>query len=426
MKVWLLTVGEPLPIDPGSPRLLRCGIFASLLAQQGAEVVWWTSNFRHTEKEKRFTTTRAIQVNDNLKIWCLDSRPYWKNVSVQRILANRDVAAEFRRKAGEEDVPDIVIASYPIAELAQAAAEYARQNGIPSIIDIRDLWPDIWNTVLPKPLRWLGSVALLPFHLQSRRTLKSFSSICGITEDAVEWGLARAGRARSQWDRSFPLAYQKSQYSETELADARQFWRGQFEKTSPAAFRLCFFGIIRERLRIDVMVDAVRMLPDDVRRTTRLVICGEGPSLASLRTSASDLPQVIFPGWVNGPQIEVLASESHAGLLPYSSETEFVRLLPNKVIEYLAYGLPVLSSLRGPVFDLITQERCGRTYRETDPCDLARTIVELIDHPVQLREMSEHAKRVFRERFMASKVYGELAGLLAELAQHYRNTVPVA
>ena len=268
MKVWLLTVGEPLPIDPGPPRLLRCGILANILAEREIDVVWWADNFRHIQKDKRFDETTAVQINPYLKIWCLDSRPYRRNVSVTRILANYDIAAEFKRRSLEEAPPDVIFASYPIPELAKAGVDYAHKHSLPSIVDIRDLWPDIWTTVLPKPLRPLGSIALLPFHFQSARTLKAFSSICAITDEMAEWGLERAGRPRGKDDQAFPLAYTRNSYSEAEIAEARTFWTKLFEAMAPARLKLCFFGIMSHRLRIDVIIDAIRLLPDDLRRQT--------------------------------------------------------------------------------------------------------------------------------------------------------------
>jgi glycosyltransferase involved in cell wall biosynthesis len=320
--------------------------------------------------------------------------------------------------AAKEKVPDIIVASYPIPELARAGADYARKHSIPSVVDVRDLWPDIWASVLPKPFRWLGAIALIPLQLRLGQSLRRFSSICGITENAVEWALRRAKRRRSPWDRSFPLAYQKNQYTPKELTEARIFWSDRLGEKSAGKIRLCFFGIIRQRLRIDVMIEGIRCLPPEIRDRTELVICGEGANLAELRSTASTLPQVHLPGWVNGPQIEVLASTCDAGILPYASDTEFIHLLPNKVIEYLAYGLPVLSSLRGPVSDLITQADCGRIYRETDAHDLARTIADLVTNPEQLGVMSINAQKAFRERFMASEVYGRYADLLRELIRH--------
>ncbi len=45
MRVWLLTVGEPLPTDGGSDRVWRTGFLARALADRGHEVVWWSSAF---------------------------------------------------------------------------------------------------------------------------------------------------------------------------------------------------------------------------------------------------------------------------------------------------------------------------------------------------------------------------------------------
>ena len=421
MKVWLLTVGEPLPIDPGQPRLHRGGIIADILAQRGDDVTWWTSTFHHTDKAFRFPETKSVRVNDRLKLWCLQSRPYARNISVARLLANRDIAAEFRRRAGDELPPDVILASYPIPELSRAGAEYAAVRSIPCIVDIRDLWPDAWTTILPKLLQPLGSLALLPFYRQSRVTLRGFSGICAITDDMVDWGLARAGRKRGKWDRAFPLAYPETIYSPVQLVEARRFWSAKLDGLPPARLKLCFFGnISTARARIDVMIDAMRLLPHDVKVGTRLVICGLGEGLDALRKSAADVLQIVFAGWANGPQIQTLASSSHAGILPYPSDEDFKRSIPNKAIEYLAHGLPILTSLKGPVSSLIASEGCGRVYRETDARDLAATLVDLFNAPRQLETMADNARRAFRDRFLATNVYGRLANMLTDIVQTTR------
>ncbi|GAI08595.1 unnamed protein product, partial [marine sediment metagenome] len=50
MRIWLITIGEPLPSDNNNDRLYRTGILAKLLIQRGHEVVWWTSTFDHVRK----------------------------------------------------------------------------------------------------------------------------------------------------------------------------------------------------------------------------------------------------------------------------------------------------------------------------------------------------------------------------------------
>ena len=77
---------------------------------------------------------------------------YIKNVSIKRILHNIDVTREFRRISDNFEEPDIVVTSYPIIELSDAVINFCKKKNIPSIVDIRDFWPDIFYETLPKKL----------------------------------------------------------------------------------------------------------------------------------------------------------------------------------------------------------------------------------------------------------------------------------
>jgi len=427
MRIWLLKSGEPVPTDPGRQRLHRTGILAEVLAANGCDVVWWTSTFRHADKQFRYNGTTWEDVGDRQRICFLHTRPYFKNVSFDRILFNREIANEFQQEALDQKQPDIIFAAYPIPELAEASARYAKERGIPAVVDIRDLWPEIWMSAVPSYAKPIARVALLPFHHQSRRALKLFDGICGPTDEMVEWGLKKAGRRRGKWDRAFPLAYVENSYAELDKRAAKAFWDARLAGPPPPDLRLCFFGnIAMRRARIDVMIDAMRKLPEAVRDRTQLVLCGVGEDFEAVRASAADLPQVVVPGWVTGPQIEVLASRSHAGILPYPSGFDFIRAVPNKAVDYLAHGLPILASLQGPTSRLIEDEGCGIVYRETDPDDLARAIVDMLNDPARVKRLSDSARRAFREHFRATEVYGRLTEMLRELASESRSERPSA
>jgi hypothetical protein len=71
MRLWLVTVGEPLPSDGPNERLLRTGIFSRFLAEQGHQVVWWTAEFDHVRKCHRPPT--APRDDDALRIVRLKS-----------------------------------------------------------------------------------------------------------------------------------------------------------------------------------------------------------------------------------------------------------------------------------------------------------------------------------------------------------------
>jgi glycosyltransferase involved in cell wall biosynthesis len=159
----------------------------------------------------------------------------------------------------------------------------------------------------------------------------------------------------------------------------------------------------------------------------RFVLCGTGPDSEKYSRQAQARPNVLMPGWVNAAQIWTLARMSMAGLAPYVSSDNFVRNLPNKPIEYLSAGLPIVSSLQGVLARLLAEQHCGFTYRNGDVEQLAGAIARLRDDSQLWAQMSANALRIYRERFVAENVYREMQDYLAEIsAVHDRHAVQAA
>ncbi len=148
MKVWLVTVGEPLPVDGDNPRLMRTGILSGLLAAGGHEVLWWTSAFDHVRKRHRCAGD-AETAAFGYRIRMLHGGGYRKNVSVARFLDHRDVARKFRGFAGSEPRPDVILCSLPTVELCVEAVRYGGRERVPVVLDVRDLWPDLIAELAP-------------------------------------------------------------------------------------------------------------------------------------------------------------------------------------------------------------------------------------------------------------------------------------
>jgi hypothetical protein len=72
MNVWLVTIGEPLPLALSKEdRLHRTGQFAQFLASRGHHVVWWTSAFDHFRKRHHFEQDATVSVAPNLIVRAL-------------------------------------------------------------------------------------------------------------------------------------------------------------------------------------------------------------------------------------------------------------------------------------------------------------------------------------------------------------------
>lgn len=416
-RVWLVTVGEPLPSDIGGQRLLRSGILADLLVRQGDEVVFWTSSFDHTNKKQRADSDMVIPLNDCHQIRLLYSRGYLSNISLDRLRNHRELASKFREQAPGMPRPDVILCSLPTLELCQAAVEYGRANGVPVVLDIRDLWPDLFVELVPKILRPIARLGLTPMFRMAKRVCTEATALTGLTSDYVNWALNYASRPPGAWDKPFPMAYADTTPEATALDVAREYWQQQ--GLSENEFIVCWFGTMLGRhFEFETVLAAADRLARDGRKI-RFVLCGAGADLEKYRRLGQSVPQVLFPGWMNAAQIWTLSRISSVGLAPYISCDNFVRNLPNKPIEYLSAGLPVASSLRGVLERLLATHDCGMTYENRNPGQLAQVIADMQDNPARRAVMSENARQLYRKQFVAEAVYSEMRTYLHEVAESH-------
>jgi len=112
---------------------------------------------------------------------------------------------------------------------------------------------------------------------------------------------------------------------------------------------------------------------------------------------------------------------SSVGLAPYRSSKDFMASIPNKSIEYLSAGLPILSSLKGTLKELLSTNDCGITYENGDAEDLVSILVNLYDHPELIRKMSENAYALYKEKFIAEKVYNNMISHLELVCENYQD-----
>jgi len=424
IKVWLLTVGEPWPTDPGAPRLLRAGILAEMLSARGHEVTWWSSNFDHTRREHRFRGSETHTV-DGVDIVGLDGPGYREAVSVQRILNHRAVASEFRKLAPLAPRPDVIVASMPTIELAAAGADYAKARGIPFVTDIRDFWPDLWLEAVPPSLSMLGRVALWPAEQQLRRTLRSSTAICACSDGAVDWALEKIQRQRQPSDRTFHHVFQQPAANPERMIAEGEAWEREGVRRSAGRVTISYVGALAPRNRLDFVIDALRTAPAELQEKVTLVIAGKGEAEADLRQRADGLRSVLFPGWIDTIQIMTLLERSDLGLLPYPSTPDRVRIVPNKFGEYISAGLPVLNCSLGAVDKLIKDSGCGLTYSETDPSDIVAQLAALLAAPDRLTSM-RLATAALAPRFDEGLVYGEYCDFMEELAHRFRAGQPTS
>ncbi|WP_158633563.1 glycosyltransferase family 4 protein [Tautonia sociabilis] len=417
MKIWLIKLGEPLPIDATDPRLFRTGMLARELVHRGHEVVWWSSTVNHAEKRHRADQDADLLLGDRYRLRLIHAPLYRRNVSLARIASHRVTATRFAELARREAPPDLIVSSLPTAEVSAAAVRFGREFGVPVVLDVRDLWPDLILDLAPGWARGAAAMALRSMIRDTKQACAGADAILGTTPAFVDWALGYAGRGRRPVDRDFPMAYEARRPSDSAIAAARLSWAGR--GLDPSRFPegeliACYFGAMGRQSELHTVVDAARILRDR-RRSIRFVLCGTGDRLERLRRRAAGLGNVLLPGWVGAAEIWTLMRASSVGLAPYAKIPNYVMGMPNKPVEYLSAGLPVLTGLDGVLADLLGRHDCGVSYEFGRPDRLADALEALDDDRSRLAELSVNAWRLYRDRFTADRVFGAMADHLESL-----------
>ncbi len=373
-------------------------MLARALLARGHEVTWWTSSVHHFSKQQLVSGDEIRAISPGFELQFIHGRLYRRNISLARALNHVDLARGFERLAQQRARPDLIFTTFPPIELCRAAVQFARRHGLPSVVDVNDLWPDEMWARVPRFARPLARLLLRPLSRQVAAAMTDATAICAISRTYLEWARRKGARADSTADSIFPLGYPDDpDVSVPPAADGVK--------------RFLFVGTFVRSIDLETVIEAARRLVG--RADIRVIIVGAGENDAALRRHAADLPNVEFKGWATQQQIREHAHVAYAGLAAYAAGA--LMSLPNKIYEYMRFGLPILCALEGEARELIENAGAGIGYRPGDGGDLARVMLQLADDPARRNHMAAAARENFCARFAESAVYPPLVSWLERL-----------
>jgi glycosyltransferase involved in cell wall biosynthesis len=410
-NIWLITSGEPIEEIDGAARPLRTGLLAQAFVEAGHRVTWWTARYDHFSKTHR-TGPSAREQKNGARVCLLNSCGYEGNHSPWRVIDHSMLGANLYLKSRSAESPNVIVASFPPIELAAAAVAYGRRRGIPVVVDVRDLWPDVLTVAMSGVKGALGRVASLAYRPLARWTLTNATALTSITESMLAWGLRSARRDLSSVDSVFPFGYSSVDPSPDAITAATAFWAANGITGSRPTY--CFSGSVNDHIDIELLIATQQSLrasqPD-----ARLVVCGTGSRLQDLKQSALGSDVVVYPGWIGRVEIWTLLRMCRAGLVPYRKRFDFELSVPNKILEYLSAGLPIISTLQGPTDQLLAHHRCGCTIPYGDTGAMLQSMARFADDDT-FREHRTNALRAFQQSFSANIVYRDMVNHVLTLA----------
>lgn len=415
MNVWLLQTGEPLHIDEGNPRPMRAMNLSNALVAAGHRVVVWSASFHHLQKLHRSRVAATYKVNDSLEIRLIPSMGYQKNIGIGRLMDHAQMALNLRRLVSQETVlPDVAFVGYPPIETAAFLTPWLARHGVPVLLDVKDQWPKLFLEAFPPRLRLAGALLVGPYFVLARRAMKAATGISTMADGYMNWATRFAGRNRNAYDAVFPLTSPMSRISQTEFEEARQ-WRAKMGFAKIGDTRILFVGTFMSVFDFSPVFDAAKRALENGKKV-QFILCGDGGFIKGIQDLMDGLSNVHFTGWLDRPKIEALAECSHATIAPYLNIENFTMNIPNKIIDALSLGLPLLCPLQGEVAELISRHDVGLRYGEEVGKSLYDCIRTLIDGPEIRNRMSRNALSLYRKKYTYEIVYGGMVGHLEKMS----------
>ena len=383
---------------PAGSTATRSFAFARALAARGHRVTLATGRYQGAEtglsgpfrKGRREGRVAGFQVLE----WDI---PYANAMGIAaRSAAFLRYAAKAARLAWREK-PDLVIASSTPLTVALPALCAKALRGIPFIFEIRDPWPELPRAmgVLPAPIAPIMEILA---NLACRRA----AAVVALSE-----GMAETARARG----ADPAGVQViGNGCDLDLFGPHIApWRPP--EAAPWEVLALYAGAHGRANGLGILVEAARLLAAQGETRLRILLVGEGAEKTALMREAAGLPNITFLPPMPKRDVAGLFAGSQIALHILADCPAFAGwTAPNKLMDGLAAGRPVISNVPGDAARLLTEGGAGIAVTPGDVAGVAAALVSLVEDPARRAAMGaaarslavrKHDRRLLAARFAA-------------------------
>lgn len=296
-----------------------------------------------------------------------------------------------------------VVQAHNLPDFLVFATLFARLTGARAILDIHDLMPEFYAARFGTDLRhWAVRLVMWQEQLSCR-----FADHVITVSEHWRQTLIRRGVAAAKCSVVM------------NVADDSIFFPPATERPlprDPNGLRLIYHGTLAERYGLDLAIRAIDRVKDEMPGA-HLTILGQGEHVEELRRLIDELGLWrhvdLFNELRPAEELPAIIGEADLGVVPYHNDTFTDGLLPTKLMEYAALGMPAIAS-RTTAIEGAFGGTMVELFEPGDVEGLAACLRALYRDPARLNELRDGSRR-FNERYNWPKIGGAYVALVGQL-----------
>lgn len=166
---------------------------------------------------------------------------------------------------------------------------------------------------------------------------------------------------------------------------------------------IVYVGFLTKIRGIDLLVKSVAkfVASTDGGRDITVDIIGKGSAKNEIEALVIQLElsdYIKVHGWLDHSEVKTIMANANVGALTYRFCGHWNHTIPNKIFDYMAAGLPVLSTNVVPIARILDSVGCGLTTQGSSVDEIATNLIKL-KNPQLRNELGAKGQAAIKERY---------------------------
>lgn len=167
--------------------------------------------------------------------------------------------------------------------------------------------------------------------------------------------------------------------------------------------KIVYVGFVTKLRGVDLLIQAVKKFIDNPAggESIQVNIIGKGSAKKELESLVAELKldnNVKIHGWLEHNEVKEIMESANVGALTYRFCGHWNHTIPNKIFDYMASGLPVLTTNVIPIARIINEVGCGLTTSECSIDQISENLIKLKNAGVR-NDLGHKGQQAILHRF---------------------------